>query len=186
MSDITLQQTTRDLYEEVVKDLCERHDIKNRLAAPRIEKVCLNMGVGRAIADGNILNVVADHLTQLAGQKSTITLAKKAVSNFRSREGMKIGARVTLRGHRMWGFLDRLINLAMPRIKDFRGISSRSGFDRQGSFSLGLKEQALFPEVELDRLDHNQGLHVNIVIRNTNPEYSYELLKGIGMPFRER
>lgn len=186
MSETTLQQTTRERYEESVKAICDTHGITNRLAAPRIEKVCLNMGVGRAIADGNILTVVADHLTQLAGQKSTITLARKAVSNFRSRDGMKIGCRVTLRGHRMWGFLDRMINLAMPRIKDFRGISSRAGFDKQGSFSLGLKEQALFPEVVLDRLDHNQGLHVNIVIRNTTPELSYELLKGIGMPFRER
>lgn len=186
MSEVTLQPAIRDRYQEVVSELCTQHGIKNRLAAPRIEKICLNMGVGRAVQDGNILTVVADHLTQLSGQKSTITLARKAVSNFRSREGMKIGCRVTLRGQRMWGFLDRLINLAMPRIKDFRGISSRNGFDKQGSFSLGLKEQALFPEVELDRLEHNQGLHVNIVIRNTNPELSYELLKGIGMPFRER
>ena len=186
MSENTLQKTTRELYESVLKEICEKHGITNQYAAPRIEKVCLNMGVGRAIADGNILNVVADHLTQLAGQKSTITVAKKAVSNFRSREGNKIGARVTLRGHRMWGFMDRMINLAIPRIKDFRGINSRTGFDRQGSFSMGLKEQALFPEVTLDRLDHNQGLHVNIVIRNTNPEISHELLKGIGMPFRDR
>ena len=105
MSDITLQKTTRELYTEALEELCTKHEIKNKFAAPRIEKVCLNMGVGRAIADGNILNVVADHLSQLAGQKSTITLAKKAVSNFRSRQGNKIGARVTLRGQRMWGFL---------------------------------------------------------------------------------
>ncbi|TVR42362.1 MAG: 50S ribosomal protein L5 [Planctomycetota bacterium] len=186
MSEVTLQTNVREAYQTVVKELSEKHGIKNHLAAPRIEKVCLNMGVGRAVQDANILNVVADHLSQLAGQKSTITLARKAVSNFRSREGMKIGARVTLRGHRMWGFLDRLIHLAIPRIKDFRGINPRGGFDKQGSFSLGLKEQALFPEISLDRLDHNQGLHVNIVIRNTNPELSYELLKGMGMPFRDR
>lgn len=186
MSDITLQKTTRELYVTALEELSAKHEIKNKFAAPRIEKVCLNMGVGRAIADGNILNVVADHLSQLAGQKSTITLAKKAVSNFRSRQGNKIGCRVTLRGQRMWGFLDRMVNLAIPRIKDFRGLPAKSGFDKQGSFSMGLKEQALFPEVTLDRLDHNQGLHVNIVIRNTTPDMSYELLKGIGMPFRDR
>lgn len=186
MSDTTLQTNVREAYNEVVKTLSAQHGITNHLAAPRIEKVCLNMGVGRAIQDGNILNVVADHLTQLAGQKSTITLARKAVSNFRSREGMKIGCRVTLRGQRMWSFLDRLVHLAIPRIKDFRGLNPRTGFDKQGSYSLGLKEQALFPEVTLDRLDHNQGLHVNIVIRNTTPDLSFELLKGIGMPFRER
>ncbi|TVR12988.1 MAG: 50S ribosomal protein L5 [Planctomycetota bacterium] len=186
MSEATLQKPTRERYAEVLDELCKQHGITNRLAAPRIEKICLNMGVGRAVQDSNILSVVSEHLTQLAGQKSTITLARKSVSNFRSRQGMKIGARVTLRGQRMWGFLDRLINLAIPRIKDFRGLGARSGFDKQGCYSLGLREQALFPEVVLDRLEHNQGLHVNIVIRNTTPDLSFELLKGIGMPFRER
>lgn len=182
----TLQQTSKERFQELMSGLCEQHGIKNRMAAPRITKVCLNMGVGRAVQDGQILNVVADHLTLLSGQKATIAVAKKSVAQFRSREGMKIGARVTLRGERMWSFMDRLINLAIPRIRDFRGISPRKGFDRQGNFNLGLSEQALFPEVSLERLEHNQGLNITIVFENSDQTKSFEILKGIGMPFRER
>ena len=181
----TLEKTTRQKYEDTVQALCAEHGIKNRLAAPRITKVCLSMGVGRAVADGNILNIVAEHLTALAGQRAAITKAKKSVAQFRSRQGMKIGARVTLRGERMWSFLDKLINLAIPRIKDFRGISPK-GFDRQGNFNMGLGEQALFPEVQLERLDHNQGLNITIFIEKTDPELSLAVLRGLGMPLRER
>jgi len=181
----TLEATTRDRYRETLVELCERRGIGNRFAAPRITKVCLNMGVGRAVQDNQILNVVSEHLSQLAGQRATITKARKAVSNFRSRQGMKIGCRVTLRGQRMWAFLDKLINLAIPRIKDFRGLSPR-GFDREGNYNMGLREQALFPEVMLERLEHNQGLNITICIENSDGSKSLELLKGIGMPFRER
>jgi large subunit ribosomal protein L5 len=186
MAEATLQKPTRERYDEVIAELIKEHGIANKLAAPRITKVSLNMGVGRAIADGQILSVVSEHLTALAGQKAVITKAKKAISNFRSREGVKLGCMVTLRGQRMWAFLDRLIYLAIPRIKDFRGISSKGGFDRQGNFSMGLGEQALFPEVTLDRLEYNQGLNINVVIANSDQEKSFALLKGIGVPFRER
>lgn len=185
MATTTLQQSTREKYDEILPVVCEQFGVKNKFAAPRITKVCLNMGVGRAIADGQILNIVSEHLSLLAGQRSSITIAKKAVAQFRSREGNKIGAKVTLRGPKMWNFLDKLIHLAIPRIRDFRGLS-RKGFDKQGNYSLGLTEQALFPEVDLDRLEHNQGLSVVIVIENSNAEKSLELIKGIGMPLREK
>jgi large subunit ribosomal protein L5 len=181
----TFEATTKSMFEDALAKTMEAHGIKNRLAAPKISKVCLNMGVGRAVNDNQILGVVSEHLTQLAGQKATITKAKKAVAQFRSRDGMKIGTRVTLRGPRMWAFMDRLVHLAIPRIKDFRGLSPK-GFDKAGNFSIGLSEQALFPEVTLDRLDHNQGLSITIVFERSNPELSKELLKGIKMPLRER
>ncbi len=185
MSTATLQKTTKDLYQEAVTELCKKHGITNKFAAPRIDKVSLNMGVGRAIADGQILNVVAEHLSLIAAQRATVTKAKKAIANFRSRIGVKVGARVTLRGERMWSFLDRLINLAVPRIKDFRGLSAKA-FDVQGNYNMGLREQALFHEVVLDKLEHNQGLNITICITNSTPELSYELLKLLGMPFREQ
>ena len=180
----TLQKSTRTLYNERMPEILAKHGIKNHMAGPRIDKVSLNMGVGRAIADGQILNVVSEHLSLLAGQKATITKAKKAVANFRSRIGVKIGARVTLRGERMWSFLDRLINLAIPRIKDFRGINPK-GFDGRGNFNRGLREQALFHEIQLDKLEHNQGLNITICIKNSTDAISYDLLKSLHMPFRE-
>ncbi len=185
MATTTLQKTTRELYQECLDDLCKRHDIKNKMAAPRIDKVCLSMGVGRAIADGQILNVVSEHLSQLAGQRAAITKAKKAVANFRSRIGVKIGARVTLRGERMWSFLDKLINLAVPRIRDFRGLPSKA-FDAGGNYNMGLREQALFHEIVLDKLEHNQGLNITICFANSTPALSLDVLKAINMPFRDR
>ena len=180
-----LQKTSKELYQDALDELCKKHGIKNRMAAPRIEKVCLSMGVGRAIADGQILNVVSDHLTLLAGQKAAITKAKKAVANFRSRIGVKIGARVTLRGQRMWSFLDKLINLAIPRIKDFRGLPAKD-FDGRGNYNMGLREQALFHEIVLDKLEHNQGLNITICFVNSTDQLSLDVLKAINMPFRDR
>ena len=185
MSEATLQKSIRERFEEVLPQVCEEYGVKNKFAAPKITKVSLNMGVGRAIQDGQILNIVADHLTQLAGQKASITTAKKSVAQFRSREGQKIGAKVTLRGPKMWNFLDKLIHLAIPRIRDFRGISPK-GVDKQGNFSMGLTEQALFPEVDLDRLEHNQGLSITIVFENSDPAKTVAVLRGIGMPLREK
>ena len=181
----TIARTIRERYQEVLPELCEQFGIGNRLAAPSITKVCLNMGVGRAIQDNQILNIVCDHMTQVAGQRAVVTKARKSVAQFRSREGMKIGCRVTLRRERKWNFLDRLINIAIPRIRDFRGISPK-GFDRQGNFSMGLTEQALFPEVVLERIEHNQGMHITMVIDNSDRERSLALLKALGMPFQNR
>ncbi len=184
MTTATLQKSIKETYNEVLPEVLKKHGITNKLAGPRIEKICLSMGVGRAIADGQILNVVSEHLTLLAGQKAAVTKAKKAVANFRSRIGVKIGARVTLRGERMWSFLDRLIHLAIPRIKDFRGVSPK-GFDAQGNYNLGLREQALFHEIQLEKLEHNQGLNITVVIANSNEAISFDLLKALHMPFRD-
>ncbi|MCK6487511.1 MAG: 50S ribosomal protein L5 [Planctomycetes bacterium] len=181
----TLQKTSKQLYAEVLPDILKQHGITNRMAGPRIDKVCLSMGVGRAVADGQILNVVSEHLSLIAGQKATVTKAKKAVANFRTRIGVKLGARVTLRGERMWSFLDKLIHLAVPRIKDFRGLSPK-GFDGKGNYNMGLREQALFHEIVLDKLEHNQGLNITICIRNSNDVVSKDLLKALRMPFREK
>lgn len=185
MATLTLQKTSKELFTEGLQALCDQHGITNRFAAPKLEKICLNMGVGRAIQDGQILNVVSEHLSLIAGQRATITKAKKSVANFKSREGMKIGARLTLRGERMWSFLDKLINIAIPRIRDFRGISPKA-FDKQGNFNLGLREQALFHEVTLDKLEHNQGLNITICLRNSNPDLSRDVLKLMNFPFREQ
>ncbi len=184
MTTATVQKPIRQQYKDVLPEILKQHGIKNKLAGPTIDKISLNMGVGRAIANGEILNIVTEHLTLLAGQKATVTKAKKAVANFRSRIGVKIGCRVTLRGERMWTFLDKLINLAIPRIKDFRGISPK-GFDGRGNYNMGLREQALFHEVTLDKLEHNQGLNITICIKNSTDAISFDLLKAMGMPFRE-
>jgi large subunit ribosomal protein L5 len=179
-----LQKTTRQTFRERLPEILKQHGITNVMAGPRIEKVSLSMGVGRAIADGQILNVVSEHLTLIAGQKAVITKARKAIANFRSRIGVKVGCRVTLRGERMWSFLDKLIHLAVPRIKDFRGLSAK-GFDGMGNYNMGLREQALFHEVVLDKLEHNQGLNITITIKNSSDAISLDLLKALGMPFRE-
>lgn len=181
----TLQKTTREVYHDRLPEILKKHGITNKLAGPRIEKVCLNMGVGRAIQDGQILNVVTEHLSSIAAQRATVTKAKKAVANFRSRIGVKIGCHVTLRGERMWSFLDKLINLAVPRIKDFRGLNGKA-FDGRGNYNMGMREQALFHEVQLEKLEHNQGLHITICIKNSTDAISFDLLKALNMPFRER
>lgn len=185
MSAPKVLKNSRTLYNESLPTIVAKHGIKNKLAGPRIEKVSLNMGVGRAVADGQILNTVSEHLSLIAGQRVAVTKAKKAIANFRTREGVKIGARVTLRGERMWAFIDKLIHLAIPRIKDFRGLSPK-GFDAAGNFNLGLREQALFHEVQLEKLEHNQGLQITICFKNSNPTLSLELLKSLQMPFREK
>jgi large subunit ribosomal protein L5 len=179
-----LMPTTKEIYQQRLPEILKKHAIKNRLAGPRIDKVVLSMGVGRAIQDGQILNVVTEHLTLIAGQRAAVTKAKKAVANFRSRIGVKIGCHVTLRGARMWAFIDKLINLAVPRIKDFRGLNPK-GFDGRGNYNMGLREQALFHEVQLDKLEHNQGLNITICIRNSTDAISFDLLKALNMPFRE-
>lgn len=181
----TIEAGSRERMATAIVELCKAKGIANRLAGPRLEKIVLNMGVGRAVQDGQILNVVAEHLSQIAGQRAVITKTRAAISNFRSRAGMKIGAKVTLRGERMWSFLDKLICIAVPRIKDFRGLSPK-GFDRQGCYNLGLTEQALFPEIVLEKLEHNQGMNITLVFRNSDPEKSLQVLKGIGMPFKDR
>ena len=167
---------------EVVPKLMERFGLKNLYATPRLERVVVNMGVGAGIAEKGRLEAAVKDLATVTGQQPVITKAKKSISGFKLREGMPVGCCVTLRGRRMFEFLDRLINVAIPRIRDFRGLSRT--FDGHGNYSLGLNEQIVFPEVPIDKVEHIQGMNITIVVRNSNDEASYELLRMLGMPFR--
>ena len=169
--------------EEVVPALMERFSLENRMAVPRLDKVTVNMGVGEATENKKFLEDASHDLSVITGQKPKINAARRSVSGFRLREGNPIGCMVTLRGKRMFEFLDRLISIVIPRIRDFRGLSPRS-FDGRGNYSMGLSEQIVFPEIDLDSIEHTQGMNVTITIKNATDEMSFELLKGLGMPFR--
>ena len=169
--------------ESVVPSLMERFEIANVMAVPRLEKITVNMGVGEATENKKFLEEAAKDLSIITGQKARINAARRSVSGFRLREGTPVGCMVTLRGKRMYEFLDRLISIVIPRIRDFRGLSPRS-FDGRGNYSMGLSEQIVFPEIDLDSVEHTQGMNVTITIRNGTDERSFELLKGLGMPFR--
>ena len=154
------------------------------METPKIEKIVLNMGVGDAIANSKNLDEAVEELSLIAGQKPLITKAKKSIAGFRLREGMSIGAKVTLRGDRMYDFLDKLINIALPRVRDFRGVSTRS-FDGRGNYTLGIKEQLVFPEIDYDKVNKIRGLDIVIVTTANTDEESRELLTQIGMPFKK-
>src|SRR6516225_9506470 len=174
-----------DRYKkEIVPQLAEKLGRKNALSLPRLQKIVVNMGVGKALQDKNRMQQSADQLAQITGQRPQVTKAKKAVSGFRLREGNEIGCRVTLRGQRMYEFLDRLISIALPRIRDFRGVNPRS-FDGHGNYSLGLTEQQVFPEIDPDKVTFVQGMDVTFVTSTDNDDEARELLRGFGMPFRE-
>src|SRR5437016_3151615 len=170
--------------KEIVGKLAEKFGRKNVLSLPKLQKIVLNMGVGKALQDKNRMEQAADNLTQIAGQKVQVTKARVAVSGFRLREGNEIGCRVTLRGQRMYEFLDRLINVALPRIRDFRGINPKS-FDGHGNYSMGISEQMIFPEIDPDKVTFTQGMDVTIVTTTDSDDEARELLRGFGMPFRE-
>lgn len=175
----------KDKYlNEVVPALKEQFKYANPMMVPKIEKVVLNMGVGEAVGDAKALDGAVRDLTMIAGQKPMVTRAKKSIAAFKIRQGMAIGAKVTLRGDRMWEFLDKLINVALPRVRDFRGVSSKS-FDGRGNYSLGLREQLIFPEINYDEIDKVRGLEVVIVTTAPSDEEAYALLRNLGMPFRE-
>jgi large subunit ribosomal protein L5 len=170
--------------KEIVPALKKKLNRENELSLPRLQKIVVNMGVGQALQDKNRLEQSAEQLGQITGQKPEIRLAKKAVSAFRLRENNPIGCRVTLRGKRMYEFLDRLISIALPRIRDFRGVNPKS-FDGNGNYSLGLTEQQVFPEIDPDKVNFVQGMDITFVISTNNDDESRELLRGFGMPFRE-
>jgi large subunit ribosomal protein L5 len=170
--------------KEIVAQLAEKLGRKNRLSLPRLQKIVVNMGVGKALQEKNRMEQSAEQLTQITGQRAQITKAKIAVSGFRLREGNQIGCRVTLRGRRMYEFLDRLISVALPRIRDFRGVNPKS-FDGNGNFSLGLAEQMVFPEIDPDKVTFTQGMDVTFVTSTKNDDEARELLRAFGMPFRE-
>ncbi|MCL6541895.1 MAG: 50S ribosomal protein L5 [Roseiflexus sp.] len=169
---------------EVVPALMQEFRYRSVMQAPRIEKIVLNIGLGEAIQNSKALDAATADLAAIAGQKPVITRARKSIAAFKVRQGMPIGVMVTLRGPRMWSFLDRLMNLVLPRLRDFRGVSRRS-FDGRGNYSIGLREQIVFPEIDYDKVDKLRGLEVVIVTTAPDDEQGYALLKRLGMPFRD-
>jgi len=170
--------------EEIAPQLRKEFNYKNPMQVPKLSKVVVNMGLGDAIQDGKVLDSSAGELGILTGQKPVITKARKSIAAFKLREGMSIGARVTLRGDRMYEFLDRLMNIALPRVRDFRGISGKS-FDGRGNFALGIREQVIFPEIDYDKVNKIRGLGVSVVTTARTDEEGKALLKSLGMPFRD-
>jgi large subunit ribosomal protein L5 len=174
----------KDYYlKEVVPALIKEFHYKNRMEIPKIEKIVVNMGLGEAIQNIKVLDSAAEELSMIVGQKPVITKAKKSIATFKLRQGMSIGCRVTLRRDRMYEFFDRLVNVALPRVRDFRGISPKS-FDGRGNFSVGLKEQIIFPEIDYDKIDKVRGMNVSIVTSAKTDEEARQLLKLMGLPFR--
>ena len=174
----------KEFYEkEVVPKLIEAFNYKNIMQVPRLEKVVLNMGLGEAIQNIKLLDAAAEELQTIAGQHPVITRAKKSIAAFKLREGMPIGCMVTLRRNRMYDFFYKLVNVALPRVRDFRGISGKA-FDGRGNYSLGIKEHIIFPEIDYDKIDKIKGLNISIVTSAQNDEEGKELLRLLGMPFR--
>jgi large subunit ribosomal protein L5 len=174
----------RERYEmEVAPALKKEFGYRNVMAIPKIEKIVVNMGLGEATQNAKIVDVGADEVARVTGQKPVVTRAKKSIAQFKVRKGMPIGAMVTLRGERMWEFLDRLIAVALPRVRDFRGVSPR-GFDGRGNYTLGLKDQLLFPEIDYMKVDKARGMNISVITTAKSDQESRKLLQLLGMPFR--
>lgn len=170
--------------QEIVPQMMKRFDYKNVMQVPRLEKIVINMGVGEAIQNPKALEAAVNDLAQITGQRPVITKARKSIAAFKLRSGMKIGCKVTLRGDRMYDFFEKLVNVVLPRVRDFRGVSPRS-FDGRGNYTLGLREQVIFPEIDYDKIDKIRGMDITIVTTAKNDEEARELLRQMGMPFRE-
>ena len=169
--------------EQVVPALMKKFGYKSVMEVPRITKITLNMGLGEAINDKKVIELAVGDLTKIAGQKPVVTKARKAIAGFKIRQGYPIGAMVTLRGERMWEFLDRFVTVALPRVRDFRGVSGKS-FDGRGNYNIGVKEQIIFPEIEYDKIDALRGLNISITTTAKNDEEAKELLAAFKVPFR--
>jgi large subunit ribosomal protein L5 len=183
MAEVYLPRLLVEYRQKVAPALRERFGYGNPMQVPRLSKISLNVGLGEAIQNQKLLEAAAAQLAAVTGQKPVVTKAKKAIANFKLREGLAIGCMVTLRRHRMWEFLDRLINISLPRVRDFRGVAPR-GFDGRGSYTMGLREQIIFPEVDYDKVEKVHGLNITIVTTAPTDEEGRELLRGLGMPFR--
>lgn len=170
--------------EEVAPALREKFGITNVMATPRIQKVTLNMGFGQAAKNKGLAENLAQELSEIAGQKAVVTKARRAAAAWKLREGDTIGAKVTLRGNRMWLFLEKLISVAVPRIRDFQGLNAK-GFDRSGNYNMGLNEQSIFPDIDLDKVKEVQGMNISFTIANSDIEKSREMLMGLGMPLKK-
>lgn len=169
--------------EEVVPDLQKEFGIDNIMAVPRLEKIVLNVGLGEATQNIKLLDQAVEELAQIAGQRPTVTRARKSIAAFKVREGMPIGCRVTLRGSRMWDFLDRLISAALPRVRDFQGVKT-GAFDGRGNYTLGIQDHLIFPDVDYNKVDQPKGLNITIVTTADNDERAFHLLRSLGMPFK--
>lgn len=178
--------TLKEQYENEIKSALQQQlGINNVMDIPRIEKIVLNMGLGDAVQNPKIVEKAANELTMISGQKAVVTRAKKSIATFKLREGMPIGTRVTLRKDRMYDFLTKLINIALPRVRDFRGVSPK-GFDGRGNFSMGITEHIIFPEIDYDKIDQIRGFNVTIVTTSQSDDGARALLEAIGMPFRKK
>lgn len=184
--EIRIAPRLGDIYKkEIVPSLMKAFNYKSIMQVPKLDKIVVNMGVGAAVADQKIMEEAVKELESITGQKASIRKAKKAISNFKLREGVNIGAMVTLRKEKMYEFLDRLINVALPRVRDFRGLSDKS-FDGRGNYTLGVKEQIIFPEINVDKITRVMGMDVTFVTTSKTDNEAYELLKAFGIPFRKK
>ena len=175
----------REKFEtELIKALKEKHSYKNVMQIPRLKKICLNQGIGAGVADKKLVDVAVDEMTTIAGQKAVPTTSKKDISNFKLREGMAIGCRVTLRGDKMYEFLDRLIAVSLPRVRDFQGISDK-GFDGRGNYSMGITEQIIFPEIDIDKVSRINGMDITFVTTAKTDVECHSLLTELGLPFKK-
>jgi len=168
--------------KEIIPALKTKFEYKSIMQVPKVEKICINKGMGVAVTDKKLIDVALEEITTISGQKAVSTKSKKAISNFKLRENMPIGVRVTLRGDKMYEFMDRLMSIALPRVRDFRGVSPK-GFDGRGNYTLGVKEQIIFPEISIDKVNKISGMDITFVTSAKSDEESYELLKAFGMPF---
>ncbi len=176
----------REVYKtEIIPALTKHFNYRNVMAVPRLVKININMGLGEAIANAKVLDVASEELSVITGQRPVVTKAKKSVAAFKLRQGMPIGVTVTLRGDRMYEFLDRLVSIALPRVRDFRGVATRS-FDGRGNYTLGLRDQLIFPEIEYGKADKARGMNITIVTTAKTDDEAYELLKALGMPFAKK
>lgn len=170
--------------KNVVKELMKKYNLKNVMQVPKLQKVVINVGIGESKENHNVVEVVTREIASITGQKPVITKAKKSISNFKLREGMPVGCMVTIRGVRMYEFLDKLISLAMPRIRDFKGINPKA-FDANGNYNLGLTEQHIFPEIDIDKSDRPRGMNITVITSTKDKDMAYDLLEMLGFPFRK-
>lgn len=174
----------KDYEDRVSKAMIEKFNYKNIMQVPKLTKVCLSQGIGKAVSDKKLVDAAVEELTTITGQKAMATFSKKDISNFKLRKGMPIGAKVTLRGEKMWEFTDRLVSISLPRTRDFRGVAAK-GFDGRGNFTLGVKEQIIFPEIDIDKIKNITGMDITFVTTANTNEEAKELLTLLGFPFKK-
>lgn len=183
MSETLTPRLQKTYHEKVVPGLTKHFNYKNAMQVPRLQRIVINMGLGTAVGNPKVIDAALAEMTAISGQKPVVTRAKKSIAGFKLREGMPVGVAVTLRRERMWEFFDRLVSVALPRVRDFRGVSPR-GFDGAGNYTLGLREQIVFPEIEFDKIDAVRGMNITFVTTAESNEEGRELLRQLGMPFR--